>query len=472
MQKKNPALTNKFAGQGFILFLDQISVAVTNWIFWIVISRLASTSEIGQATSVYSLVLFMSTVGQLGLEYPLLKKSSLDRSRVLGTALTIELLMISGLIPAIIFLANTDVYHGALAELLWPAVGILALSPLSFIGRFTLLGISSAKNVLIFETLATSAKFLVAYILVSEGFGAFGIVLSFMAAGLISASGMLMIAARRLSLRLVGDKREIIEVLKGGLSNFPSKLSRTMIITLSVILLASFGISDSDIGVFYIASMISLVGVSLATSLSFTVIPASAVSKADLSSGSLRIGLSLTAPIIAALIVAPGYILGIIGTEYAAGDAILLTLSAAIFSTIIVMNAISKFNNIGSGRKITVLGIIQIMAFLTSFLILVPYYGSLGAAFSILIAYSASAAFAVYRFERSERRSIAISLLAIIIGCGTGFAVNLLLDHQTVIGLVASFAVTSIIVLALKNISISELGRLLKTTNKPRMNRS
>src|SRR5918994_651486 len=115
MQKKgSPALTNKFVGQGIILFIDQILVSVTNWLYWIVISRIASTSEIGQATSVYSLVLLIATVSQIGLEYPLLKKSSLPRSQIMGTALAIELIITSASIAAIIFLANTDMYHASL----------------------------------------------------------------------------------------------------------------------------------------------------------------------------------------------------------------------------------------------------------------------------------------------------------------------------------------------------------------------
>src|SRR5215211_1276321 len=104
MQKKGPALTtNRFIGQGLILFIDQILVSITNWLYWIIISRLASTSEIGQATSVYSLVLLVATVSQLGLEYPLLKKSSLHRSQILGTALAIELIITACSIAVIIF---------------------------------------------------------------------------------------------------------------------------------------------------------------------------------------------------------------------------------------------------------------------------------------------------------------------------------------------------------------------------------
>jgi O-antigen/teichoic acid export membrane protein len=468
MQKKgSPALTtNKFVGEGILLFIDQILVSVTNWLYWIIVSRLASTSEIGQATSVYSLVLLISTVSQIGLEYPLLKRSSLHRSQILGTALAIELILTSGSIAALIFLANTDMYHASLVGYLFVAVALLVLSPISFVGRFALLGISNARSVLVFDVAATSAKFLTAYILLSMGFGAFGILFSFMIASLVAAITMILIAGRRLSLRPVRDKRHIIEVIKEGLSNAPSKLSRTMIITLSVIFLASYGISDSDIGIFYIALMVSVVGAGLASGMSFTVIPASSESKADLSSGSLRLGLSFTAPVVAALIVAPKDILSIIGMEYASAHTILLVLSMAILPTAIVMNAISKFNNSGEQRKIIAIGLLQIAVFMISFVVLVPYQGSLGAAYSILIAYSASSAFSVYWFERLQRRHIAASLVAVIIGSATGYTISLILDYSLII-IISSVVTTLAVVLALRITSISEIRQLIKSIMKP-----
>src|SRR5918999_1839716 len=467
MQGKKPPATNRFVSQAMLLFLDQILVAITNWLYWLVISRFTLTSEIGQATSVYSLVLLISTLAQVGLEYPLLKKSSLHRSQVLGTALTIELLILPGMIADLILLAYTNVYHESLSELLWVAIVLLVFSPISFIARFALLGISNARAVLIFDVLATSAKFLAAFILLSMGFGAFGILFSFVMASLIAAVGMLAIARWQLPLTLVRDKRYIIEVLKEGLSNAPSRLSRILITTLSVILLASFGISDSDIGIFYIAMMLSVVGASLASSMSFTVIPASTQSKIDLSSGSLRLGLSLTAPVVAAFLVAPKDILSIIGPQYASADAVLFVLSMGILPTAIAMNAISKFNNLGHGRKIIAIGVIQVSGFLVSFFILVPHYGDLGAAYSILISSTASAVFAVPLFERAERRYIANSVIAVIIGSISGYVINFMFEYNGLLTIISSVVVTSVVLLTLKNTSISELRQLIRSMNKP-----
>jgi O-antigen/teichoic acid export membrane protein len=239
--------------------------------------------------------------------------------------------------------------------------------------------------------------------------------------------------------------------------------------TLSVILLAAFGISDSDIGIFYIAMMLSVVGASLALSMSFTVIPASTESKLDLSSASLRLGLSLTAPIVVALIVAPRDILSIIGPEYATADTILLVLSMGILPAAVAMNAISKFNNLGHGRKIIAIGVIQTVGFLTSFLILVPYYGSLGAAYSILIAYTASAVCAVSLLERAERRYIANSVVAVIIGYVIGYAVSFMSGHSLPI-IVSSIVATSVVLLALKNTSVSELKQLIRSISSRQPN--
>jgi O-antigen/teichoic acid export membrane protein len=205
--------------------------------------------------------------------------------------------------------------------------------------------------------------------------------------------------------------------------------------------------------------------------MSYTVIPASSKSKADLSSGSLRIGLSLTAPIAAALIVAPRSILSLFGPEYASADIILLVLSVGILPAAIVSNAISKFNYLGQERKIISLGVIQAVGFLTSFLILVPYYGDLGAAYSILIAYCASAVYAVHLFDWTHRRYISKSVVAVIIGYVSGFAINFILD-SSLFAIVTSVLATSVVLLALKTTSISELSQLIRgikkaETNKP-----
>jgi peptidoglycan biosynthesis protein MviN/MurJ (putative lipid II flippase) len=131
------------------------------------------------------------------------------------------------------------------------------------------------------------------------------------------------------------------------------------------------------------------------------------------------------------------------------------------------MNAISKFYNLGKQRKIIAIGLVQIAGFLTSFVVLVPYYGSLGAAYSILIAYAASAAYSLCWFEWAERRHIATTIVAIVLGCAAAYAINLML-HHSLTAVATSVIITSIILLALKTTSISEIRQLIGTMKNPR----
>ena len=111
-------LGKKFVASGLLYSLDQMLVALGNWIYWLIIFKFTSAVEVGQATTVYSVVLFISILTQLGLEYPLLKKSSIQGSQILGTTLLIEMTMTLISIPLVIFLIDS-VFHESLQELIW-----------------------------------------------------------------------------------------------------------------------------------------------------------------------------------------------------------------------------------------------------------------------------------------------------------------------------------------------------------------
>jgi hypothetical protein len=123
---------------------------------------------------------------------------------------------------------------------------------------------------------------------------------------------------------------------------------------------------------------------------------------------------------------------------------------------------------LGDRRKIITIGVIQTVGFLASFLILVPYYGGLGAAYAILIAYTASAVYALSLFGRAEKRYVANSAIAVIIGCVSGYATNFMLDHSlpTIVSSVIAVVAASVVLLALKNTSVSELKQLIKSISR------
>jgi O-antigen/teichoic acid export membrane protein len=228
--------------------------------------------------------------------------------------------------------------------------------------------------------------------------------------------------------------------------------------------LGVFGISDAQIGIFYMTMMISIVIGSLASSISYAVIPASSRAKSDLTEGSLRIGLSLTSPLISALAVMPAYILSMLGPEYTSGGSSLFILSVGILPSIIVMNSISKFNNSNESRKIIVIGCIQFAAFLIPFMVLVPLYGIFGAAVSIFVAYLTSSIPSLIWSNGPVRRYVVNSTIATFAGILLGYAIlwGTATIHPIMV-IFASVALTTITTLLFKNTTPHEIKQILKS---------
>jgi O-antigen/teichoic acid export membrane protein len=261
----------------------------------------------------------------------------------------------------------------------------------------------------------------------------------------------------------INDLRYTKEILMDALANTPNSLSKVVIYTLSVVLLASIGVNQSEVGTYYIALMISLIAGGFAGNIALMVIPASSLTKTDLSIDSTRLGLSFTAPLVVALMVAPGSILGIIGPEYAEAGRLLLVLGVAIIPYVIVINAISKFNNLGNIRKIISLGTIQLVVFLLLFFSLTPYYGTMGSALAILMASVAAAIPAMVWSERLLLRYVFLSCVSLTVGLVIGYTVTFLIQSNIspAIPIASAIAATMSMILLLKVTSTNEISLLV-----------
>jgi O-antigen/teichoic acid export membrane protein len=458
---------SRFGAQGTLLFLDHLLVAVGGWIYWLVIVSRISPFEVGQVTAIYSLVTLISILTQLGLEYPILKRSFTQPHQILVTAFIIEMVITMAAVPIVPYIISTyfqQSLHGLSDQFTLIAIIILLLSSLSFVSRFALLGISDVKSVFIIDIMGTGIKFASGYVLVLSGMGASGMLISFLLQNLVIVSATIFVTRRRRKFGYgVGNINYVKAIIKDGLINTPSKFSRTLILSLSVVLLGSFGVSSSDVGIFYIALMVSIVAIgSLASSMAYVVIPISAALRTDLSSASSRISMSLSVPMIAAVISSPKFILSIIGTQYVPGEPILLILSIAILPFSITMNFISKFNNLQMNARLIAIGLVEIVAFLITFVFLVPHYGALGAAFSTLTAFVSSSLLSLVWSERRTAKYVGVSAMAISVGIAASYIIDLTTSIHPIATILISMAISFSIVIILKNISTNEINQIAK----------
>ncbi|TLX88757.1 MAG: hypothetical protein E6K94_11740 [Thaumarchaeota archaeon] len=425
-------MSEKFMTSSIYLFLDLIVVAASGWLYWLVISKLVPISVVGQSTAVYSLVVLTSTIVGLGLEYPLLKKTSSQGSKIIGSSILIEIIVTVIALPFILSFLN-NIHYEAMQGISIIAILMLISIALGFVARYALLGISASRTILLIDTISTVAKFVTGFILVLSGFGVLGVLLSFMLQALISVC---------IALALINNT------------------------------LASFGVTSSEIGIFYIALMISVVAGGLISSTAYMVIPASSMAQTDLTSGSIRIGISLTAPIITLLLASPKFVLSLIGAEYVSGQVLLVILAVGILPFALATNTISRFNYLGMSRRLLFIGLLQMIGFIVSFIILVPQIKVIGAALSILISYSVSCIPALIWSEKILLRYVANTLIAIIAGWGISYIVKLSIADgiiNEITTLLTAIVVTMVIILALKNTSITEVRTLLQAVFKKRL---
>jgi O-antigen/teichoic acid export membrane protein len=457
--------TNKFIGPSFMLFLDYFFVAIGGWLYWIVISKIAPVGEIGAATTIYSLVISVATMTQLGAEYPLLKKSHGDRSTILGTGLFIQIALSMAAFPIVLLVINT-IYDGSLANYSLISITLLALIAIEFVGRYVLLGILEAKRVLIIDMLGLATKFLVGYSLVNANYGAFGMLFALFSEFLLISVAYLYVARKNFAFR-VGSLGYIKDILNDSLVNAPSKWSNMIIINLSVILLAIIGFTQEEVGVFYITLMISIVVGSFASSMAYMVIPVSSAAKKDLSTDSLRISMSIITPVVTVLLVAPSAVLSLINTDFVQGAQSLFVLAVGVLPFSITVNTVTKLNTLAKPKKLIFIGCMQMTTFLLSFFILAQSFGSVGAAFSILLAFTSSAIISLIWSDRISIKHTAYCCLSMIAGSLTGYATVLIGAwvygiHSSLLPILLSVVVSISIILASKNLSVREVKYLAK----------
>jgi O-antigen/teichoic acid export membrane protein len=456
----------KLIAPGVLLFIDLLFTAIGNWLFWLLISKITTPQQVGEATTIYSLTFLISIIVQLGMEYPLLQQSNTRQPRVLGTALAVQLILSIAALPILIYFMNIISGPGPPTQngFAWVTSGILVFSSISFVTRYILIGIFSVKSVVLIDGIATALRFASGFVLVWLGLGAFGILVSFLLYAVTVSAGSLMILmrTRRFSFR-IGGADFVKGLVNQGLINTPFKLAKAVLISLSVILLPPLGVNIADVGVFYIVLMITIVASSLSSSIALMVIPTSSAPRKDFSVASVRIGVSFTAPLVTPLLIAPKLILSMIGQYYTSAETALLILSFGIIPFSITYNAISSLNNSGEQKKILFVGSVEVLTFLGTFFLLVPNYGTIGAAISILVAFIVSCVPSIIWLGRKLIKYIINSVISIAAGYSISYVLGIIIGtQQHYIQLIVSIVATLIMIIILKNTSITELRELVK----------
>lgn len=449
---------DKLAKSSFLLFADNLILAIGGWAFWLITTQITSSTEIGYASSYIALITTVSGIAVFGLEFPILSNINKDRS-LFFKMLILESLLHVSLIPLIFFLgASNPILNDNYGLALLSSI-LLILTGVGFVSKFSLLGLLDPHIVLALDIGGTIIRLITAAIFLLNRQGAEGIILSSVLSAMVVVIPTTIIAGKKMGLSY-WKFDGLAALLKSGLSNFPNKLSKLMIQSISVVFLSWIGLEASTIGIYYIAQMIAIAAGSLAVSLAMMALPVSSIARSDQSMVSLKFGIAFSLPIISLITVAPDIILGLIGKAYVSVDLPFRLLGFAILPYIMVSNAVTSLNNNRHIKKLVLLGIVEMTTFLISFFVLSNSYGLIGAAMSILLAFTASSIISTSWLGKGAAVVLTKGLVNIIVSSGVGYFLSYL-SGNNLIGLIIGLATSCALVFVLRSIRIAEVATIL-----------
>jgi O-antigen/teichoic acid export membrane protein len=418
---------------------------------------MVTVAEIGYATASISSISVISSLSALGLDYVLLKRASQEKGKIVGTIIVFEIILNLSLVPIVLTFANpfTDTANPLIPIL---AVLIFITNGIAFIPKSAMLGIMDVKTVIVYDAFAFSARLVSLVVLALYNFGAIAILVSLLIHSIILSIAFGITAFKKLGCS-IGNLAYLKLMLKEGLHNFPTRLSRLLVMNLGVVLFAYLSFDPNKVGMFYMALMIVVVSGEFATSLSTMSLPSSVINGKNIVSYSTKLSLTLSAPLISILLTAPNFILGLLGKSYYSGGSTLFILSLTIIPTALVLNALAKFNSENKLKDAVMMGIIEIGIFLASFLPLSAILSVDGIALAILISYMGSGIFASRSFGKQTMRVVMITCLGVMCGYATGFLTGTFYDNP-ILKIILAAVTTLMVIIGLKAITYQELKNL------------
>jgi len=406
-------------GAGFYTVLGGLFRSGSGWIFWLVVSKLASTSEVGFAATMLSLVILVSGLLTFGFEFGMLKDTARS-SKLFYTLMVFEMLVHAAAIP-ILYLVGTSLYETNLGNLIPIAILIFILHGFNFVTRNILWGKLQARIVFIWDIIAIGARFGMLGLLFE--LDAYGVMLAFAIQYIIT--GVVGFWVLKSRYRLIKPEFEILRSqVRSSFSNIPTKYTRLLRNFFTIILVAAIVSNPVEVAAFYMAMLTFMTMVGISRHFFSMSLPASQKYKQDLFSDSFRLGLGLVVPLIAVIVSAPHFFLEIINPEYVIATNSLILLCFAVIPAALLNNTIYKLNLKNDNMTLIKMGLVEVLTLISLMFVLTYAYGMVGAAISILISVCAPIPLILKKIERQQIKAIVLCTSFVVIA----FIIGLLIE--------------------------------------------
>ena len=366
---------------GTWLLLSNIVISVSNFLFWLIVSRIVGVDVVGVASATISAATIALTLSSAGLSLAVVREVSAQGSRAF---------MASIIIAAVSCLVATTLVYPLTVllgyqELLWIAVLVAVTGIMNLVLQFSLVGFEEFKQYFIVSLTGSVAKLTTGSLLAILGYKTLAPLIGYLAypltASIISLAYLLPVVKRN----YYGlEKRAVEEVGKLALSNYPYIFSNQLLTMLSIYVFTYIVQEPAATGTLYITFMITMALFTIPYSILTASLPIGTRRNTDPFRESLRIGLALATPIIVFVATASTTILSIINPDLAQGTYTLKILLLSITPQAVLATTIIKLNKEKKTKNIFYIGLGRLLALITILSILSTVLGINGAALAYL----------------------------------------------------------------------------------------
>jgi len=454
--------------KSFWFMLGTIYMNLMSLLFWIVSSRFSTTEDVGYATTAFSIIMLLSGTLTLGTGMAILKYGSVDSKKSQIFSATIFINLILSVITVIILMiwGGRGLYGEEYRMYITMAAFFYPFMIFGNILLMALLGAMKSEVVTIIRFITSSVKFglAVLFAIIYSKITGLTIFISASAPVVLGFILSLPISMKTFKFTPKVEKAWIVETLKIGLANMPSRIFNIILINFGTVLLAFFTADPSLVGVVYISLMIMLALAGISGSFSTMALPHSTATDYHSYVDSLRYGIAFTIVGASVIASAPRFILSIINPEMAFAWKNLVVLMWALIIYVVIMNVITEWNAKSEYLKVSMIGIIMLVMLPAILYIstMIPQIYDISIGLALLI--SLASAFCYILLSSPNKWFVKWFIEgAIIMGLSSLLGILLTTKIHPFGGIIASFTLSSIlIVFVFKIISFNELLSLLK----------
>jgi len=440
-------------GAGFYRVLGGLFRSGSGWVFWLVVSKLASTSEVGFAATMLSLVTLVSGLLAFGFEFGMLKDTARS-SKLFYTLMIFEMLIHAAAIP-IIFLVGISLYETNLETLVPMAILVFILHGVNFVTHNILFGKLQTRVVLVWELIATGARF-----------GMLGLLFELDANGVLFAFAIQYIIFGVVGFWIIKSRYRLIKPafgilrsqIRNSFSNVPTKYARILRFLFSVVLVAAIVSNPGEVAAFFIVIVTSQAMIGIARNFSSMFLPASQKYSQDMFFDGFRFSLGSLVPVIAVIVSAPHFYLEIINPEYVIATNSLILLCFAVIPAALLNNMIFKLNLKNDNKTLMKVGLVEVLTLISSMLVLTYAYGIVGAAISILISFCVPIPLFIKKIGHQEIKLSVLCMSFVVIA----FIIGLLIESNEEIKIIIVGALSLGLVFLFRIIRKEDLSLIFK----------